>query len=260
MAAEGHRALTATWGGRSWLALASMKNPRIADYWTEPRLCCDEAWEAAYSRFETRAEETQKFERRLQGFGVEAWPRSLEVVEIFCGRGSGIEAWQRLGFAQVEGVDISENLLLQYEGAARLYVGDCRNLGLADASRDVICVQGGLHHLPVLPDDLEATVAEVWRVLRPGGRFLVVEPWVTPFLTAVHAACRSCALRRVSVRLDALAGMIEREREEYFNWLARPEEILARLTGRFETEHRRIALGKFSWIGRKPAGQSGRRT
>jgi ubiquinone/menaquinone biosynthesis C-methylase UbiE len=189
----------------------------------------------------------------LRSFGVEAWPRSLEVVEIFCGRGSGIEAWRRLGFERVEGVDISENLLLQHEGAARLYVGDCRRLGLPDASRDVICVQGGLHHLPALPEDLRATVAEVWRVLRPGGRFLVVEPWATPFLTAVHAACRSRALRRASVKLDALACMIEHEREGYFNWLSRPEEISAVLTGRFETERRRTAWGKLAWIGRKPA-------
>ena len=41
----------------------------------------------------------------------------------------------------------------------------------ADASRDVACVQGGLHHLSALPEDLESTVAEVSRVLRVGGRF-----------------------------------------------------------------------------------------
>lgn len=230
-----------------------MKNPRVAAYWTEPRECCDAAWEAAYGRFETPDEERRKFARRLRRFGVEAWPRTLEIVEIFCGRGSGLEAWRRLGFSRLEGVDISENLLAQHGGDARLYVGDCRRLGFADESRDVICVQGGLHHLPVLPEDLTATVAEAWRVLRPGGRLVVVEPWTTPFLTAIHAACRSRTLRRASRKLDALACMIDHERESYFNWLSRPAEIMAGLTARFRPEVSRTAWGKLSWLGRKPA-------
>lgn len=231
-----------------------MKNSRVAEYWTESRECCNAAWEAAYGRFETPDEERRKFERRLRSFGVETWPRALDVVEIFCGRGNGLEAWRRLGFCRLEGVDISESLLAQYQGDARLYVGDCRRLGFADASRDVVCVQGGLHHLPALPEDLSATVAEVWRVLRPGGRFLVVEPWATPFLRVVHAACRSRALGRVSGKLAALACMIDHERSGYFNWLSRPREILAVLTARFQPEIRRTAWGKLSWMGRKPAG------
>jgi ubiquinone/menaquinone biosynthesis C-methylase UbiE len=58
-------------------------------------------------------------------------------------------------------------------------------------------VQGGLHHLPELPRDLDKTLLEIKRVLRPQGRFVIVEPWHTPFLRIVHAFCnfslaRSC--------------------------------------------------------------------
>jgi ubiquinone/menaquinone biosynthesis C-methylase UbiE len=227
------------------------QNSRIAEIWAPAQECCDAAWEAAYLRFETQAEEVRKFRSRLKALGAASWSRDLAVVELFCGRGSGLQAWQELGFTRLEGVDISAGLLAQYAGDARLYVGDCRELKLPDASRDLLCIQGGLHHLPALPEDMAATVAEVRRVLRPGGQFLIVEPWLTPFLSVVHAAGRSRGLRRVSPKLDALACMIEHEHKTYSNWLGRPAEIEAALMAGFQTEYRRVAWGKFSWVGRK---------
>lgn len=168
----------------------------------------------------------------------------------------GLEAWSQLGFFRLEGVDISEGLLRRYAGPAQLYVGDARRLELPDGSRDVVCVQAGLHHLPRLPDDLRAVLAEVRRVLQPGGRMIVVEPWSTPFLRAVHALCDRRWLRAVSRRLDALGCMIDEERETYLAWLARPEEIMAELARAFTTESKRVAWGKLSWVGR-PAAQMG---
>jgi SAM-dependent methyltransferase len=219
--------------------------------WTEPEACCDPVWEAAYTRFETPKEEIAKFLKRLRGFGVEAWPRDLEVVDLFCGRGGGLRAWEALGFKRLEGVDLSETLLCQYTGTARLYVGDCRRMAFADASRDVICVQGGLHHLPVLPGDLKAVVAEVLRVLRPGGTFLIVEPWQTPFLRFVHALCRQPFALRISPKLEALACMTVREQRTYGQWLSRPREIRAALGHGFEAVHEWASFGKLYWIGKK---------
>jgi ubiquinone/menaquinone biosynthesis C-methylase UbiE len=219
--------------------------------WNEPEPCCDPEWEAAYERFETPAQEHEKFLARLRRLGADQWPRDLEVVDIFCGRGGGLKAWESLGFGRLEGVDLSESLLRMYEGPAQLYVGDCRRMALADASRDVICVQGGLHHLPSLPDDLNAVVGEVWRVLRPKGRFVVVEPWLTPFLRAVHALCSQPLARRASPRIEALDVMIRREQRTYFQWLARPDEIRSALAHGFDTSREVIALGKFYWVGTK---------
>lgn len=229
------------------------QNPGIVQRWTEPQECCDPEWEAAYLQFETPERETAKFLRRLRRLGAAGWPRDLEVVEIFCGRGGGLKAWESLGFSLLEGVDLSENLLAQYSGPARLYVGDCRRMGLADSSRDVICVQGGLHHLPDLLDDLRDTVSEVRRVLKPGGRFVVVEPWCTPFLRVAHALCRQPLARRISPSIDALARMIRGEEKTYARWLSRPREIRATLVQGFETEKEEIRWGKITWIGRKSA-------
>src|SRR5260221_14161347 len=110
-----------------------MKTRAAIEQWVPPRECCDSTWEDAYARFETPEEETRKFVRRLRSFGVERWQKDLRVLELFCGRGGGLDAWRRLGFSNLEGVDISANLLNRYAGSAQLYLGDCRCLRLPDA-------------------------------------------------------------------------------------------------------------------------------
>jgi len=207
-------------------------------------------WEAAYLQFETPEEEIRKFTERLRRLGASEWPRETNVLELFCGRGNGLHALARLGFRNVEGLDLSPRLLAEYTGEARCLPGDCRELPFADQSKDAAIVQGGLHHLPVLPDDLERVFAEVRRVLRPEGRVLFVEPWLTPFLRVVHGLTRNSAARRLSVKLDALATMIENERQTYENWLARPREISQLARRYFQPEHESFAWGKWNFVGR----------
>jgi SAM-dependent methyltransferase len=207
-------------------------------------------WEAAYLRFETPEEEIRKFTERLRRLGVCQWPRETNVVELFCGRGNGLHALSRLGFLNIEGVDLSPRLLAEYKGAARCHAGDCRQLPFADKSKDAAIVQGGLHHLPVLPDDLERVFAELRRVLRPEGRVVFVEPWLTPFLRLVHVVAQNALARRLSVKLDALATMIENERQTYENWLGSPQEISQLARRYFQPEHESFAWGKWNFVGR----------
>jgi ubiquinone/menaquinone biosynthesis C-methylase UbiE len=215
----------------------------------EPVVCCDPIWEKAYLQFESPDAEQKKFRRRLERLGAGSWPRQAQVVEIFCGRGNGLCALAAMGFDALEGVDLSEHLLAEYQGRATLYVADCRQLPLPNMSRDVVVVQGGLHHLPKLPDDLEAVLREVRRVLRPGGRIVMVEPWLTPFLRSVHLLARQKAVQRVSRQIAAFATMVERERDTYFAWLALPETILNALADSFRAERLQIRWGKIEYVG-----------
>ncbi|MDA8016292.1 MAG: class I SAM-dependent methyltransferase [Thermoanaerobaculia bacterium] len=201
-------------------------------------------WQEAYRRFETPEEEIRKFTRRLRRFGCDDWPRDAHIVELFCGRGSSLVTLERLGFSNLEGVELSRELASRYSGAARVHVGDCRQLPFEDRSKDILIVQGGLHHLPRLPDDLRTTLGEAHRVLRDGGLFLAVEPWDTPFLRTVHHFCRVRWARRLSPKLDALASMIELEAETYFAWLSEPEVILREIDHVFEIDSQAIGWGK----------------
>jgi ubiquinone/menaquinone biosynthesis C-methylase UbiE len=207
-------------------------------------------WEAAYLRFETPEEEIQKFIGRLRRLGAETWPRDAEIVELFCGRGNGLIALQRLGFARIEGVDLSPRLIAQFKGSARCTVADCRKLPFGDRSKDVLIVQGGLHHLPVLPDDLEQTLSEMQRVLRKEGRVMFVEPWRTPFLSLVHFVSEISLVRRFSNKMDAFATMTEHEIRTYEQWLGQPETIRNVARVHFVPVHESFAWGKWNFVGR----------
>jgi ubiquinone/menaquinone biosynthesis C-methylase UbiE len=208
-------------------------------------------WEAAYRRFETPREEVRKFTRRLRRFGAHRWPRDAAMLELFCGRGNGMVALEQLGFTRISGVDLSPRLVREYRGRARCVVGDCRRLPVRDGSHDVAIVQGGLHHLLHLPDDLAGVVAEVRRVLRPGGMFVVVEPWQTPFLTLAHGVSSIGWVRRVSRKLDALAEMTDLEGEVYWRWLQQPDTITGQLRRHFEPLMDERRWGKLLFLGRK---------
>jgi ubiquinone/menaquinone biosynthesis C-methylase UbiE len=209
------------------------------------------AWEIAYSRFESPDQEIEKFIRRLIAMGASSWERDCEIVELFCGRGNGLVALCRLGFSQVEGVDLSPSLLSQYNGPARCHVADCRSLPFEDESKDVIIIQGGLHHLQSLPEDLDRCLSEMDRVLKANGMVLIVEPWLTPFLSFVHWVCGRKMARRLSLKIDSLATMIEHERETYHQWLRQPGFVLNTLARYFLPERNACRWGKLMFVGRK---------
>jgi SAM-dependent methyltransferase len=212
--------------------------------WGGLQIPIDRQWEAAHQRFETPDQEVAKFKRRLKWLGCRDWQPDWQIVELFCGRGNGLLALSQLGFDRLEGVDLSEELLSNYQGSARLYAGDCRQLKFETGSRDVIVVQGGLHHLPSIPEDLDQCLDEIRRVLRPGGYFCMVEPWLTPFLCLTHRFTDSPVARRFWSKLDALAEMISREQDTYQQWLGLPNTILGSILGRFDVELQKVAFGK----------------
>jgi ubiquinone/menaquinone biosynthesis C-methylase UbiE len=206
-------------------------------------------WEVAYLRFESPEEEIRKFIRRLVKLGADQWPRDAEIVELFCGRGNGLHALHQLGFQHLEGLDLSPRLLAQYQGPAICRVGDCRHLPFVDHSKDVLIVQGGLHHLPNLPEELRQTLAEMHRVLRKNGRVMIVEPWSTPFLTLASWLSENRLARRASQKLDAFAVMVHYERSTYEQWLSQPQVITKLAHTYFTPTHESFAWGKWNFVG-----------
>ena len=219
-------------------------------FWTSGADCCDPVWEAAYKRFETVGEERAKFRRRLVAIGVDRMPKNLRVADLFCGRGSNLFVLAEMGFSDISGVDLSPALLREFSGDAKLYVGDCRELKFPDASLDLVIVQGGLHHLPEFPADLDKCFSEIRRVLAPNGIVVFVEPWTTPFLQLAHFCLKVGFFRRIYPKLDALAVMTEHELTTYSTWLDHPREVRALAEKYFEPVLDRAKLGKWYFLGK----------
>jgi len=227
------------------------KEPRL-EHWHPGLSCCNGKWEAAYERFESASEERAKFRKRFRQMGIKRLDRQSTVVDIFCGRGNGLAVLKEWGFRDLTGVDLSPDLLRQCPKGVRLVVADCTQLRFPDDSVDVFIVQGGLHHLPRIPEDLEACLKEVCRSLKPGGRFYVVEPWETLFLRMVHVITRFPAIRRRVSRFDAFATMVEEEWDTYSQWLSKKREIRKAFAAIFSLESFSTAWGKCTIIARKP--------
>ncbi len=102
--------------------------------------------------------------------------RGLRVLEIGCGLGTDGAQFAKAG-AIYTGVDLTEAAvelarkrfeLFDLPGTFR--TADAENLDFADNSFDLVYSHGVLHHTP----DTERAVREVHRVLRPGGRAVVM--------------------------------------------------------------------------------------
>jgi len=222
-------------------------NPDLT-YWTEGDSCCNERWENAYNRFETMAQADRKFHRRLIRLGARGWSRNSRVVELFCGSGRNLSCLRKMGFVDLHGVDLSPRLLSLHQGNAKLSVGDATRLMFPDAWADIVIVQGGFHHLPALPGDFEKCLDEIHRILKPEGILVLVEPWLTPFLSCVHWCCRQSFLRKMSGKIDALATMIEEEQSTYFRWLGMPEILKEKLLARFRPAKWICEFGKLKGV------------
>ena len=111
----------------------------------------------------------------------EVWGTNLEYLTIAdIGSASGVSAalFAARG-ARVLGIEISPELVSQamsqwegYGDRLDFRVGDAESLDLPDQSVDGVFFGGVLHHLPML----DKVYAEAYRVLKPGGKFVAIEP------------------------------------------------------------------------------------
>lgn len=113
--------------------------------------------------------------------------------------------------------------------AGRVVVGDCQaGLPFPEGSFDKVMAIHVLEHLP----DLPAALAEIRRVLAPGGRFVAVIPCEGGLL---YGLCRRISAKRV----------FERRYKQPYDWFIRSEhvntagELLAALDVFFRTDHSR---------------------
>lgn len=106
--------------------------------------------------------------------GVSGLPEGARIADLGCGSGVFSNVLQQRGY-KCTGVDLSPALIRiakqKYPGI-EFIEGDVEHLPFADASFDGVLLAGILHHF----SDRSAFVAEVKRILKPGGKFVAFDP------------------------------------------------------------------------------------
>jgi SAM-dependent methyltransferase len=149
-----------------------------------------------------------------------------DVLEYGCGTGSYAFDLAARG-ATVIGIDISHTAIevargeSEGQGNPHFQIGNAEALEFPDASFDLVCGTSIIHHL-----DVNVALAELKRVLRPGGRAVFYEPvaynpavnlyrWLTPQLhtpdehplTRADLARMSSSFRRAEFRFADLFAL-----------------------------------------------------
>ena len=156
--------------------------PSIRDvrrFWEDNPVC---AWEIPFEKgTPAYFDAFDRLRRRGEGPWVDRLydfesARGQRVLDVGCGNGYVLARFAAAG-ASVTGVDITETAidLSRRRFALAGLAGDFRvanaeELPFADATFDVVTSLGVLHHTP----DTERAINEIFRVLKPGGRFFLM--------------------------------------------------------------------------------------
>ena len=114
-------------------------------------------------------------------YSAEEMFRDKTVLDVGCGAGGKTMYYASLGAARIVGMDIVERYREEAEALARtlgfagrfeFVHGDAANTGFPDGSFDTVIMNDAMEHV----DRPEAVLAEVRRILKPGGRLYVNFP------------------------------------------------------------------------------------
>ncbi|MGH3366001.1 MAG: class I SAM-dependent methyltransferase [Nocardioidaceae bacterium] len=188
-------------------------------------------WRRAWDRHAVTYDRQMRWMDRVLFKDTRAWVCTRatgDVLEVAVGTGLNLEHYP--ADVRIAGVDWSEEMLTKARGRAAdlgtvvdLRAGDAHALDFADGSFDtVVCT----FSLCAIPDETRA-LAEMHRVLRPGGRLLLAD----------HVASRSRVARAVQRLLEVVTVPMAGE-----HFLRRPIQHAGGIG--FEVErHERFALG-----------------
>ncbi len=144
-------------------------------------------------------------------------PRGARVVDAGCGIGATVSGLADAGFDAV-GIDFAEDTVAaikQLVPELQIQVADVRALPFADGSLDGVWSLGVIEHFY---DGFAPLIAEMQRVLRPGGYLFLTVPVFSP-LKALKAQWGSYPPYRPD------------EREQFFQFAYRPDFIQEHIVG-----------------------------
>ncbi len=109
-------------------------------------------------------------------------------------------------YESITGIDISEEDLKKAEqefkeGSVKLLVMNAEEMTFQDNQFDTVCISYSIHHL----ENIGAVLSEMYRVLKPGGYFIVQELYSDGEQT--NAQIVDMEIHNLNVKIDTLLGI-----------------------------------------------------
>ncbi len=189
-------------------------------YATEDRL---RARKAAYRNAE--GDDPREF-----AFQAVAEARPRRVLEVGGGEGELAERIVNELGAEVVGIDQSQRMVeIQHSRGIDARVGDVQELPFADAEFDVAIAAWMLYHVP----DLDRGLAELARVLKPGGRLVAVTNGIDHLQELWDLARRAASVGRFTFRSENGEESLRRhfadvQRKDAHGWTVMDDETIRR--------------------------------
>jgi len=234
---------------RSWEETAkenASAGERVRAYWND-RPCDSELSDRnRLSREYFLDIERQRYELQphiLESLSKVDW-RGKRVLEI--GAGVGIDARNIIGRGGVyTGINVDRGSTEATSHALRAFSlpgialeRDATSLEFPDGTFDVVYSFGVLHHIP----DVKRAVAEIRRVLKPGGELLVM----LYNRSSINYAVEIMFLRKLGLRILPVPGVIA-----LLGWMGLPREKLQRHK---ELRRQKRAMTDQDWLSRNTNG------
>lgn len=154
--------------------------------------------------------------------------RSSKIIEIGCGSGAILRMLSELGFLNTTGIDKNPIAIehCKKKGLLNVLVGDARALPQKNASCDLIIAADVLEHI----HEDDRVVAEVYRVLKPGGIAILTVPAFNLFWSPHDVALGHVRrYRREQFAHIVTQTGLEKIDVRYFNFLLALPILLVRI-------------------------------
>jgi demethylmenaquinone methyltransferase/2-methoxy-6-polyprenyl-1,4-benzoquinol methylase len=153
------------------------------------------------------------WKRRVVRLAMDGAPANARVLDLCCGTGDMTFEARRQGAALAVGVDFTQAMLdvaQQRRGTTNAEVffarGDALRLPFADGSFDAVTIGYGLRNVA----DIEQCLREMIRVLRPGGRLVILD-----FGKPANGLVRALYAGYLRVMLPLMGWLFHRDAQTY---------------------------------------------
>jgi len=112
---------------------------------------------------------------RLEKMHILNLSKNSQILDVGCGDGNLISYLEDKGFTRLEGIEPDNRLIQNRSCKTELRHGKASDLPWEECTFDAILVMAAMHHFET-DEELNKSLIEFYRVLKPGGQFSFCEP------------------------------------------------------------------------------------